>query len=420
MRLLVVVNAFHPDRGGGSAVFSDLCYGLAQQGLDVTVRCPYPYYPEWRDKSGKNGWSIWRYEDCNVKVERFGLFIPRDPSSLWQRVLFEGTFLLSLLRALPKDGRFNAVMVYCPLVSAIAYAWLVKLFFHVPIWLNIQDISADAAAATKIARFGLVIKILSAIERFLFNRADVWSTISPVMADRLLPMRRNQQSILFMPNWVDATMAEALRVHRNGRPSPERGQEPLLLYAGNVGAKQNLLEFCKFLHESDVPFHFRIFGSGAKFEEISNWLHMADDARFMVGPFLDVAELAKELIAADFYVITERQGVGGSFFPSKMVTGMLSGIPILAVCDVESPLGREMHEAEPGPRFEWKRLNGVVELLQNFKRDKEDVATWRRNAINRAACYDRNKIITRFRKNITSLVKGESLIGWEEIGNRGG
>lgn len=37
IRLLVVVNVFYPDRGGGAAVFSDMCYALAERGIDVTV-----------------------------------------------------------------------------------------------------------------------------------------------------------------------------------------------------------------------------------------------------------------------------------------------------------------------------------------------------------------------------------------------
>ena len=40
----MVTNLFHPDRGGGASVFSDLCYGLAERGHDVTVYAAYPYY----------------------------------------------------------------------------------------------------------------------------------------------------------------------------------------------------------------------------------------------------------------------------------------------------------------------------------------------------------------------------------------
>ncbi|MEX0747834.1 MAG: hypothetical protein WD275_07530, partial [Rhodothermales bacterium] len=95
VRLLVVVNVFEPDLGGG-VLFSDLCYGLAERGFEVTVRCAYPYYPEWRDKSGGNGLRIRTSLKNGVRIERFGLYIPRHPNSLPERLLYESSFYCSL------------------------------------------------------------------------------------------------------------------------------------------------------------------------------------------------------------------------------------------------------------------------------------------------------------------------------------
>ena len=111
-RLLVVVNVFHPDRGGGGAIFSDLCYGLVERGYDVTVRCAYPYYPEWKDKSGKNGFAIERCEDHGVHVERYGLYIPKDPRSLAQRLLASGDSILDRLhQAMLLFGRGHTALL---------------------------------------------------------------------------------------------------------------------------------------------------------------------------------------------------------------------------------------------------------------------------------------------------------------------
>ena len=67
-RLLVIVNYFPPDVAGGARVYEDMCRGLVDRGWDVTVRAAYPFYPEWRDKSGRNGWRVWRYEDDGLHV----------------------------------------------------------------------------------------------------------------------------------------------------------------------------------------------------------------------------------------------------------------------------------------------------------------------------------------------------------------
>src|SRR5262245_1128104 len=118
-RLLVVAYMYLPDQCGGSPINGDMCQELAARGFDVTVRCPYSFYPEWKNKSGQNGLRIRTEIEVGVRVERHGVFIPWNPRSLWQRLLHEGSFFLSLLRSLPRGRRFDAVMVFCPLAGGV-------------------------------------------------------------------------------------------------------------------------------------------------------------------------------------------------------------------------------------------------------------------------------------------------------------
>ena len=85
-RLLVVSHLFAPDVCGGASIFSDMCCGLAERGIDVTVRCGYPYYPEWKDKSGHNGIRIQRGEykgDCIGATECSSHATPDPRGSGW-------------------------------------------------------------------------------------------------------------------------------------------------------------------------------------------------------------------------------------------------------------------------------------------------------------------------------------------------
>lgn len=401
-RVLIIVNVFHPDRGGGAAVFTDLARGLAARGFGVTVRCAYPYYPEWRDKSGQNGWRIQRYEEEQVHVERYGIFIPSRPNSLFQRLVYEASFLFSLLRSLPRGHGYDMVMVFCPLVGAVAFATLNKWLWRKPLWLNVQDLSATAAQAGGIARGRVAPAVLNAVQKGLFNRADLWSSISPVMIDRLLALRTKRQPVLYLPNWLNASLAAEIRA------LPDRARRPPadpvnLLYAGNIGSKQDLLRFCQALHTSAARFMFRIHGDGGHAESVRRWVEASGDARFSFGPFLDEAAFAAALHATDFFVITERSGSGGSFIPSKMIPGMAAGCPILAVCDADSPLGREMHAEEPGPWFPWEHLGEVSDLLKGIPAQPERFFAWRQNALRRGDYHDRDRIIDRFAAAIRAI-----------------
>lgn len=403
-RLLIVVNVYRPDLGGG-VLFADLAEGLAARGFDVTVRCAYPYYPEWRDKTGRNGWRIEEDTQQGVRVERFGLYIPRKPTALLERLAFEASFFGSLLRRVPSRGAFDAVMAFCPLVGAVAYGALAKRRLGCPLWLNVQDIPADAAAAGGLTQSGAVTGAMAAVQNTLFNRADVWSTISPVMAERLAPLRRHGQPLLYLPNWLHASLADALAAQPD-KAGRDPGTPVRLLYSGNIGGKQDLLQFCRVLQAGTAPFTFRIQAGGSRARDVRDWVAATGDARFSFHDLTDEAGLARALYDTDFFVITETAGSGGSFIPSKLIPGLSSGTPILAVCDEDSPLGREMEAQRVGPRFDWSDAGRVDDLLRGVAQDPVSFREWQARAAARASFYAREGVLDRYAGALRDVLAG--------------
>ena len=400
-RLLVVVNVFEPDLGGG-VLFSDLCYGLAERGFEVTARCAYPYYPEWRDKSGHNGLRIEVEERNGVRIERFGIYIPQNPNALIERLLYESSFFASLLRRIPGRGRFDAVMVFCPLMGAVAYAALHKKAAGIPLWLNVQDLPAEAAMAGGISA-GAAARSMLKVEDALFNQADVWSTISPAMVESLRAKRRRDQPLLYIPNWLHRSLATLIQASPSklGRPP---SHPPRLLYSGNIGTKQHLLELCRVLHAGEAGFRFRIQGEGSEAGRLREWIRSVGDARFEMHGLSDEAGLARALHEADFFVVTERGDAGGSFIPSKLIPALAAETPVLAVCDGTGPLGREMSENRLGPQFEWQDVGQVPAMLEAVT--PEAFIDWQRHAASRAAFYDRDRVIDIYAHELTKVVQG--------------
>ena len=200
MRLLVVTNLFYPDRGGGASVFSDMCFGLAEKGWDVTVFTTYPYYPEWRRKGGVSPWRVEHEVINRVEVWRMASTYPPNPQIWFKRIVYELSFAASLLQSLGKGGRYDVVMVYCPMLGGVLSTGIRTCIYGEPLWLNVQDIPADAAAASGISKSRLFNNIAQRVQRMLFNRARVWSTISPVMVKRLASMRAHNQPLHLCPN----------------------------------------------------------------------------------------------------------------------------------------------------------------------------------------------------------------------------
>jgi putative colanic acid biosynthesis glycosyltransferase WcaI len=425
-RLLVIVNVVRPDLGGG-VLFSDLFEGMNERGIQVTVKCAYSYYPEWKDKSGKNGFQIAESIESGVSIERHGLFIPSDPNSLLQRLLYEASFFLSLRRRIPQPGQYDAVLVFCPLMGSVAYAASVKGALKIPMWLNVQDLSAQAASAGGITDSGLVSDILLDVQNTLFSRADLWTSISRPMIDVLKRHNSSNIPIQYAPNWLHPSLAGHITTalqstnEANG-PEFDPGVEtkPVkLLYSGNVGTKQNLLAFCRELSALNSPFHFRIQAAGGRRAELHEWIKTSCDHRFELLPLSDEKSLAEALVQCDYYVITEKPGSGNSFIPSKLIPAITSQTPILAVCEPDSPLGEEMISFDLGPLLKWPRGKSrypsdvdqfgslsteLSSLISPGELRSDNYKTWQKNCAERSSFYDRESAIDRYVTILTDLL----------------
>jgi len=294
----------------------------------------------------------------------------------------------------------DVILAFNPLAAGLAVAAIARRLFRIPLILNVQDITADAAASGGIARGWLAQRLLRGVERWLFNQADYWTTISPVMVRRLETLRRRGQPIEYVPNWVGETLAREIVRCRNGDAERRPHAPLLLLYAGNIGRKQNLIALCEALHASTLAFVFRICGSGAGAREISTWVNERHDARFSFEPILPEAGFAQALASCDYYVITESPGVGGSFIPSKLIPALMAGTPILGVCDPDSPLGEELRAAEPGLHLTWDIVTQVADRLRAVS--SATYTNWAANAERRAKLYNRERLITRLAELITA------------------
>lgn len=408
IRVLMLPTGFLPDLFGGIAVSSDLAIGLAERGFDVTVRTPYPYYPEWKDKLGQNGWKIRKFVERGVKVERYGMRIPRNPKSLVARLLMDVSYILSLSRSLFSRQKFDLIIAYCPQTGGVAFAGMYRLLWRTPVMLNVQDMPADAAALGGMSKGRSVKSLLAWCQSVLFNRCDVWSSISPGMIDRLLAVRSRNQPIVLFPNWLH----ESLRKEFDQLPSKTRrpiGDRIKLLYAGNMGLKQGLMTFCQTLAKSDTPFEFRIHGGGAEAANVRDWVNASGDTRFKFGDILAEPEFVRALHDTDLFVITEKSGAGGSFFPSKMAPGMTSGSGIFAICDKDTSLGEEVRHYNLGPWLPWDRTEEAGELLQNVLDQPEQLYTWQQNSVDRSQFYDRNPSVDNIARVITEYIRDKKL-----------
>ncbi|MCA9217795.1 MAG: glycosyltransferase [Planctomycetales bacterium] len=394
VKLLVVSMLYEPDFVGIAAVASDLCAGLAKRGHDVTVYTTYPYYPEWERKSNDNPWRIRQEESEGVKIWRHGLFIPAHPSKLLPRIVHELSFPLSLTRSMFRRQQFDVVMAFCPLLGSLAFATLRKMVRGKPLWVNIQDMPAEAGRATGINRSKTFHFLGSTVQRTLFRKAEIWSTISPEMVSQLETVKSKRNHLYLCPNWLTRSLAN--RVAQLPSKVGRHPRRPLeLLYSGTIGKKQSLVQFCQALHATDLDFRFRIRGDGSEASSVRNWVANSGDARFDIGGLLPEQEFVQAVHDADWFVITEMHRAGASFLPSKLMPCVSAGTPVLAIADHDGPLGCEMAASKIGVCVEWKDLENLSVELMKFSAAPGQFTALQENCLQHAQAYDRDLAIER-------------------------
>jgi colanic acid biosynthesis glycosyl transferase WcaI len=395
LKLLVITMMYEPDCVGIAAVASDMCAALAERGHDVTVYTTYPYYPEWKLKAKANRWRAQKESIHGVQVKRHRIFVPSDPSRLLPRLIHELSFPVSLGRNLFRRDKFDVVMAYCPLMGGMVFAALRKMLFRDPLWVNIQDIPAEAAAASGMIKFGPLARLASTVQKFVFNRADVWSSISPDMVQKLEAMNSAEMPVHLCPNWLTNSLHEQiLQAPRKVGRIPQ--QPTKLLYCGTVGNKQGLLQFCKDLSKNSGDFQFQIHGAGSEAEAVRQWVESSNDGRFEFDKLLSQSEFINAIHAADWFVIPQKSSAGDAFFPSKLIPSIFIGTPILAVSETDGPLYREVTENGLGLVVPWSQVDRLTNELDAIHSAPARFTELQENCVRRAEAFERETAIDKF------------------------
>jgi colanic acid biosynthesis glycosyl transferase WcaI len=388
MRVLIVTNLYEPDVAGGAQLTTDLAKGLKERGDDVTVFTSYPYFPEWKRKSQGNPWRITTETMDGVTVVRHGMYIPKNPSKLIPRLAYEASFFLSLSRSL-FSRRYDAVIVYALHLAPVVFATMRRMVRWEPLWLNVQDISAEAATKSGLIGGSLVGRLAKGIQSFIFNRADLWSSLSPRMVDQLANYARRKQPLVCFPNWLHHSLADSI-AQQPPKTTKQPGQPIKLLFSGNVGKKQGLVEACELLQATSVPFELKIQGAGGEGERLSQWIAGKQDARFSFSGLIPEPDLAQVLNKTDVCFISEKPGGSAAFLPSKLIPALASGTPVICLCEPDGPLGDEVREFGLGWIVEWgNAAEELPKLITRLSENPELVATAG------AACKERSIVYSR-------------------------
>lgn len=396
MRFLVICINYSPEPVSVAPFNAGLCEHLAVQGHAVSVITAFPYYPHWRVYEPYRGMRYRREQINGVDVRRVAHFVPTKPRNLVQRLLHDMTFSLSAMAAIPSVGSFDAVFCSSPPPFTPLVGWLGALARRSPLVVKLTDLSADAAVSLGImTRTSWLARWARALEGFGYRRARVLTVLCPAFKENLLHRGVPAEKIRVVPDWADTERVRPLpRVNSFRSANDLSRDEFVVLYAGNMGLKQGLgtaVAAAQVTESTQAGVRWLLVGDGEERERLHDEVRERRLRSLRFLPLQPSEVLPEALAAADVLLLVQRATVTDTVIPSKMLTYMAAGRPIVAAvndasttahyvlqagCGVVVPpedpvaLAQAVEELRRDPRrCEQMGRNGRDYVVQNFSRD---------------------------------------------------
>lgn len=156
-----------------------------------------------------------------------------------------------------------------------------------------------------------------------------------------------------------------------------------VIYAGNMGAFQALDVVAPFVVKavSAIPnIEFVFVGDGVRREWLMNELAGLDPGRVRFLDAMPFAELQPLLAQADLGLVSLDDASARFAYPSKIVTYLGMGLPLLCLIARESSIAREIEENGLGIAFDAKGIEDAVSRLAELSHTPADVAGLKRRA----------------------------------------
>ena len=408
MKVLILSINYWPEVTGIGAFTTYRAEHLAAVGHEVEVCTTFPYYPEWRVAEDYAGKFAATEERNGVRIVRSYAYIPNPATSL-KRVLHEATFIVSsMMRAFARK-RPDLLLVISPPLGLAVPAILLSRLWRIPYVFDVEDLQPDSAAELNMLP-SWALKFLYKVERSAYRHAALITTLTNGMRNRITGKGVPAEKIELIEARVDDSLFDIAA--SEGTAFRQRyGLENkfLVTHSGNMGVKQGLdvIVDAAALNRSDASMQFLLVGDGAVCGKIQR--RVADlgltNVRFL--PLLESAEFRGLLAASDVCLLTQQKSVSEIAFPSKVVTYLAAGRPVIASVNPHCEIARTIAESGAGKIVTPEDGAALLAAIQQFR--DADLREYRQNAQEYASRrWSSDRVLGHLERSLLSVLTTET------------
>lgn len=369
MHILLISAYFPPDTGSASHLIYELGKSLYQRGHEVTVLTSLPGYHTMGDL-GKYKRKLWKreeYDGLNV-VRVASIRLPRRfifGRAIWQFLLAITTLIAGLIMR-----KRDVCVVYSPPLPLGLSAWLIRVFKKTPFVFNVQDLFPHNLIETGLMKKGIAFSIFEKMEKFIYSRADRITVHAESNVDHVLDRGGIASKVSAMSNWVDTD-----EIVINGSPEPFVTQYNLegcfiVSFAGVLGHLQDLdvvLDAAETT-KNECGIKWLIVGDGVQKQRLEDSAKVRNLNNVLFVPMVPRNVYPQVLYASSVCLATLKKAVTTPVVPSKILSIMASGKPVVTCMDTEGDAPRLVRDADCGytlPPGDGAALAKVVRILHS-------------------------------------------------------
>ncbi len=379
--VLLLTLVFPPDAVSTAQIVGEIAVDLHALGHQVSVVTTTPHYNHDPDLLARQPLRPW----WGRLVQRSTLggatvyhtAMPRKTASIPKRLAAWALFhALSLVVGVAALRKVDVIVTPSPPLTMGVAAWLLGWWHRAPFIYCVNELYPDIAIALGAVRNRTAIRLLYALERFVYRRAAVIAPIAGRMRQRLLDKGVPERKLVLIPNFVDADALHPV-------PAPnaltrELGLDDrfIVSYAGNLGPAQGLetlLDAARLVRDLDRV-AIVLIGAGTMWDTLERRIRDEGLANVRLVRYLPFARVPEIYGATDLSVVPLAASTGADAVPSKVFRIMACNGAVLAVTDRQSDLAQIVTEAGCGFVVEPGSPEAIAAAIRRAAADPAAVA----------------------------------------------
>ena len=387
MRIFIPSSYFKPEQYSGAPLGNNRFQAFANENIQMLMYTPIPTRGVTADIR-KEYKKYKRHEliyDNKMEVIRF--FLMKEGKNPILRAI---RYTLQCMKqfwfgAFSKEARACDIMFISstpPIQGAMAA--LIKRFNRIPIVYNLQDIFPDSLVGTGLTKKNSILwKIGRKLEDFTYKHTDKIIVISEDFKKNIMAKGVPEEKIEVVYNWVDHNAVVPI-LKENNPLFMEFGinkDKFHVVYAGNLGNAQNIDIIIDSAKEmvGDKSVEFLIFGTGGLKDQFVKKVktYGIDNVKFF--PLQPLERVSQVYGLGDVCVVSCKPGLGGAAMPSKMLSIMSAGRPVVASFD-EGELTYILKKYKCGEYALAGNVEAFVKIIRKMATDRNACEEMGRNA----------------------------------------